>query len=175
MGTKEIKEAISEHHNVRSILLYGPKGCGKKHAAKLVAHELGAIFIDLSPRKIPAEVLHQKSGPTKIVHMAFSLAKDKATAPVVIFMGDCETYFQTTKKKKGKSIFASKFQKDLLIYKNQGIQRERVIVVGSSRCPWEADMKQLKWKGSTGKPEKQGKNIGVIFNLYYLYFERYNS
>ncbi len=144
-------------NTIRSILLFGPNGCGKRRMAKVIANELGAVFIDLSPRNIPEETMQQKGGPTKLLHTAFMLSKDKADLPVVIFMDECEKYFQSTKKKKGKNAFASKFQKELLIYKNQGIQSERIIIIGSSSCPWEADMKQLKWKGSSGKPEKQGK------------------
>ena len=158
IGTREIKEATNEAYNVRSILLFGPKGCGKKHIARAVANELGAIFIDFSPSKIPEETLHLKGGPTKLLHLVFTLAKDEANSPVVIFIGECEKYFQSTKKKKGKSIFASKFQKELLIYKNQGIRHERIVIIGSTTCPWEADAKQLKWKGPCGKPEKQGKD-----------------
>lgn len=90
--------------------------------------------------------------------MAFSVAKDPKFAPAVIYLDDCEIYFQSSKKKKKKSHAALKLQKDLLIYKNQCLSpKDRVLVIGCSRCPWDADTKTMKWKGPTGgKPEKQG-------------------
>lgn len=169
ISTREIRKDLDDTCRIRSILLFGPRGCGKTKMAKAMAHELGALFVDLSPRKIPEEILDLKGGPTKLLHTVFTLAKNEINAPIVIFIGECEKYFQQIKKKKATSIFASKFQKELLIYKNQGIQNERLIIVGSSSCPWNADLKQLKWKGSSGKPEKQGESwnytihVGVIF------------
>jgi predicted P-loop ATPase len=113
----------------------------------------------LSPTKIPDECLLEKNGPTKLIHMVFSIAKNSSNAPVVIFLNECEKFFQSTKNKK------SVFQKDLLIYKNQGIAKERVIIIGSSDCPWNADLKLLKWKGISGKPEKQGTTFITTLNI----------
>lgn len=123
--------------------------------------------MNLSPNRIPDECVLEKNGPTKLLHMVFSIAKESINAPVVIFLDECEKYFQPTKKKKSKSVFAAKFQKDLLLYKNQGIGKERVIIIGSTHCPWNADLKLLKWKGATGKPEKQGMRLLSLLNYMY--------
>ena len=101
--------------------------------------------------------------------MAFSVAKEPRFAPVVIYLDECEIYFQSSKKKK-KANAALKLQKDLLIYKNQSLSHnDRVLVIGCSRCPLDSDMKTIKWKGSTGKPEKQG-TTKLHYPLSFIFF-----
>ena len=147
---------IDEEHSVRSILLYGSEKNGKTAVVQAIASQIGALFINLSPSKIPEKYLTEKHGTTKLVHMAFAVAKDPKFAPVVIYLDECEVYFQSSKKKK-KANAALKLQKDLLIYKNQYLtHKDRVLVIGCSRRPWDAELKTIKWKGSSGKPEKQG-------------------
>lgn len=151
-----MNDLIDDKQCFRSILLYGSEKSGKTAIAKTIANNTGSLLINLSPSKIPEKYLTEKNGTTKLVHMAFSVAKDPKYSPVVIYMDDCEVYFQQSKKKK-KANAALKLQKDLLIYKNQCLSpHDRVLIIGCSKCPWEADVKTIKWKGPTGKPEKQG-------------------
>ena len=157
LGSKKIRDMIDERQSVRSILMYGPEKCGKTMITELVANSIDALVINLSPSRIPQEFLTEKHGTTKLVHMAFTVAKDPKFAPVVIYMDECDQYFQSSKKKnKGNTVL--KLQKDLLMYKNQSLtSNDRVIIIGCSRCPWKADMKMMKWKGPAGKAEKQGE------------------
>ena len=177
MGCKDVKDRLLDSQHVRSVLLYGSHGSGKTLLARAVAKELGALFIDMTPKKIPDIFLKDKIEATKLTHMIFTLAKDLIFAPIVIYIGDCEKYFQSTKKKKAKgkksdSSFASKFQKDLLIYKNQAITNERVLIIGSSSCPWDGELTHMKWKGPTGKAEKQGFWEKVLYVPNPNYTER---
>mmetsp|Transcript_12891 Transcript_12891/g.27430 ORF Transcript_12891/g.27430 Transcript_12891/m.27430 type:complete len:294 (-) Transcript_12891:335-1216(-) len=158
-GTETIKSNIDEHENVRSIMLYGPAGCGKTLMALAVASELGALFINFSSSTI-GNAFSGKEGATKLCHMVFTVAKEKAYAPVVVYLDDCHEYF-IGKQKRGTSPSVNsemkRFQKDLLIYKNQSLKKDdRVLVIGCTSMPERGDIKLLKWKGIGGKPEKQG-------------------
>ncbi len=160
MGCLDVRKNLADEQFIRSLLLYGPRGSGKALLASAVANELGALFIDFSPKNIPEKFQRDKIAATKLIHMVFTLAKDSTFAPIVIYIGNCEMFFLSTKKKKGiDTSFASKFQKELLIYKNQALNKERVIIIGSSSSPWDGDLKQMKWKGPGGKPDKQGKKL----------------
>lgn len=167
-GTKTIKSRLNENENIRSIVFYGPEGTGKTLMAEIVASELRALLINLSPEKLKG-IFNDKTGPTKLIHMVFSVAKNLAYGPVVIYIGDCEQFFLPSgKKKKGPAVDKNgpiRFQKDLLTYKNRCLTKDdRVIIIGSTRNPDLADIKTFRWKGPTGKPEKQG------FFERFLYF-----
>ena len=173
MGSRSIREQIENEQCIRSILFYGPDGCGKTLMAEAVASELGAMIIDLSPSRLAGNFT-DKNGATKLIHMVFSVAKDPLYAPVVIYVDECDQIFQTTKKKKGSSDTNGlrKFQKDLLIYKNQSLSKEdRVLIIGCTKHPELADFKTLKWKGARGKPEKQGKLLNPQ-RLFHTLFRR---
>lgn len=144
---------------MRSLLFYGPEGSGKTLLAQAIASELGALLINLSSTTI-GDSFGEKESATRLVHMAFSVAKEKSYGPVVIYLDDCHEFFMG-KAKKGASINIKadlkRFQKDLLIYKNQSLTKEdRVLIIGCTNRPDLADVKLLRWKGSKGKPEKQG-------------------
>ena len=139
--------------------------------AQAIASELGALFINLSSSTI-GNSFGGKEGATKLIHMAFTVAKEKSFGPVVIYLDDCHEFFMG-KVKKGVSVNIKadlkRFQKDLLIYKNQALTKDdRVLVIGCTNRPELADTKLLRWKGSKGKPEKQG------FFERSLYFPRVN-
>lgn len=156
---------------MRSLLFYGPEGSGKTLLAQAIASELGALLINLSSSTIGDSFVGKESA-TKLVHMAFSVAKEKSYGPVVIYLDDCHEFFMG-KAKKGASTNIKadlkRFQKDMLIYKNQSLTKEdRVLVIGCTNRPDVADVKLLRWKGPKGKPEKQG------FFERSLYFPRAN-
>lgn len=150
---QSIRDYMVEGQNIRSILLYGPEGNGKTALVQAVASELGAMFMNLS--KIDS-IFNGKNGATKLIHIAFTVARDPFYTPVVIYIDKCERFFKAKKKKKN-SNGPERFLKDLLIYKNQSLKlNDRVIIIGCTNTPWEADFNSLRWKGKGGKPEKQG-------------------
>eukprot|EP00804_Cyclotella_cryptica_P005831 CCRYP_000135-RB/>CCRYP_000135-RB protein AED:0.20 eAED:0.20 QI:1559/1/1/1/0.5/0.66/3/252/844 len=159
LGHEQIKSRLRDDEHVRSLLLYGPEGSGKTMMAQAIASEIGALFINLSASTI-GDSFGGKEGATKLVHMVFTVAKEKSYSPVVIYLDDCHEFF-LGKSKKGGDVDTNanmqRFQKDLLIYKNQALKNEdRVLVIGSTSRPDLADVKLLRWRGTTGKPEKQG-------------------
>lgn len=124
-----------------------------------IASELGALVINLSSTTI-GNLFGGKEGATRLVHMAFTVAKEKSFGPAVIYLDDCHEFFMG-KVKKGVTVNIKadlkRFQKDLLIYKNQALNNtDRVLVIGCTNRPDLADVKLLRWKGARGKPEKQG-------------------
>ena len=169
MGSERIKSRIQESENIRSLLFYGPSGSGKTLMAQAIASDIGALFINLSSSTI-GNSFGGKEGATKLCHMVFTIAKEKAYSPVVIYLDDCHEFFLGKSKRGGDSDINTemlRFQKDLLIYKNQALKKEdRVIVIGCTNMPDKGDAKLLKWKGPTGKPEKQG------FFERFLYFPK---
>ncbi|RYH15223.1 AAA family ATPase, partial [archaeon] len=140
-GSPDIKEKCKVQ--IKSVMLYGPAGSGKTHAVEAVAHELGALLIHLTPAKLRGQ-FGGKSGPTKLVHMVMTVARDPAMQPVVIYIDECEQFFTGGKKNKDKE-GPSRFKKDLLLYKNQALGPEhRVVIIGTSKQPELGDTKDLK-------------------------------
>eukprot|EP00984_Skeletonema_dohrnii_P023692 scaffold12794_cov100-Skeletonema_dohrnii-CCMP3373.AAC.3 len=140
---------------------YGPKGSGKTLMMEIVASEIGALVIHLSSTSI-GNTFEDGNEATKLIHMIFTVAKEEALSPVIIYLDNCHEFFLGKSKKKGGNPDAmnasmTRFQKLLLIYKNQYLTKEdRVLVIGCTNMPAAGDMKLMKWKGSSGKAEKQG-------------------
>lgn len=140
-GDAEVKEKMT--NIIKSVMLYGPSGTGKTHAVEAVANELGALLIHLTPAKLRGQ-FSGKTGPTKLVHMVMTVARDPAMQPVVIYIDECEQFFTGGKKNKDKD-GPSRFKKDLLTYKNQALGPEhRVVIIGTSNHPENGEIKDLK-------------------------------
>ena len=140
-GSAEVK--MSTKQLIKSVMLYGPSGSGKTHAVEAIAHELGALLIHLTPDKLRGQ-FGGKSGPTKLVHLAMTVARDPAMQPCIIYVDECEQFFTGGKKNKDKD-GPSRFKKDLLTYKNQALDNtHRVAVIGCTKTPENGDMKDMK-------------------------------
>ena len=144
LGSTGIKTLIDDKNNVKSIMLYGPSGSGKTMMAEAVASELGALFINLSPSKLKGDHAG-KQGPTKLLHTVFKVASASPYAPVVIYMDDCDGFFQGGgKKAKVDKDGPARFKKDLITYKNAFAKETRVIFIGCTRDPEKAEVKDLR-------------------------------
>ena len=99
-GSASIKETIHVDENIRSILLYGPEGCGKSCMVQTIASEICALVINLSSSSIGSS-FEGKEGATKLIHMAFTVAKEKSYAPVIIHLDDCHEFFMGKSKRGG--------------------------------------------------------------------------
>lgn len=144
-GSIDIKNGIRDNDNIKSIMLFGPSGAGKTLAVEAVATELGGLLIHLTPEKLKG-LFPGKSGPTKLVHLVMTVARDPTMQPVVVYMDSCEQFFTGGgKKSKGDKDGPSRFKKDLLLYKNQALEKQhRVIIIGTSKSPENGDVKELK-------------------------------
>lgn len=101
----------------------------------IVASETGATFYNISPR-----VLGQTGNATKILSTVFKAAR--LTAPSVIYMQDAELVF-AKKLPKDEPFDARKLKKDLTKNLKSLKPSERVLFIGCSVKPWEADAKVL--------------------------------
>lgn len=143
-GAPEIRHSLNPAKNVKSMMLFGPSGSGKTMLVEAVANELGALLIHLSPDKLRGQ-FSGKSGPTKLVHLAFTVARDPAMQPCVIYIDQCDQFFVGGKKSKGDKDGPSRFKKDLILYKNQALEMDhRVIIIGTSKQPENGDLKDTK-------------------------------
>ena len=130
---------------------------------EIIASEVSALVIELSSTSI-GNTYEEGNDATKLIHMIFTVAKEKSLSPVIIYLDKCHEFFTGKSKKKGSggnsdviNESMKRFQKDLLIYKNQYLTKEdRVLVIGCTNMPEVVDMKLMKWKGPSGKAEKQG-------------------
>lgn len=130
---------------IRSILFYGAQGSGKTLMANAIAKETGALFLNLSAENLMGK-FPGKNGPTKLVHMAFAMAKDPAMQPVVIYIDECDQIFASggSGKKKVASDGPGRFRKDLITYLGSLTPEDRVVVIGCTKQPENGDLKDLK-------------------------------
>jgi MoxR-like ATPase len=152
LGSTTVKAKL-ESCNVKTMMLYGPAGAGKTMMVEAVAHELGALLVNISPSKLIGQ-FPGKTGPAKLLHLIYKVASENPEvfgpggnpqAPVVIYMDECEKFFEAVKKSKVDKSGPSRFKKDLLTYKNSGFKPlDRVIFIGCTRNPEKADKKELK-------------------------------
>jgi len=162
-ASSTMKESVPDDDNVRAILFYGPQGCGKRDMVKAVANQLGALLISLSPELVKDQFL-DKTETTRLIHLVFAVAQSERFGPVVLNIDDCEQFFQSPTGKQVDKSGPVRFQKDLLIYKNQAIQKkDRVIIIGTTAHPELLDPKICQYKGSGSKPEKQGMFEKFLF------------
>ncbi|CAK9091174.1 Dynein regulatory complex protein 11 (IQ and AAA domain-containing protein 1), partial [Durusdinium trenchii] len=161
-STTQIRQAITEQiilplgcsflrataPYAKSVLLYGPRGSGKTMMAQAVAQHTRALFLNLSPEvleNVPKEFREGKSGPTRLVHMAFAVARHPDFAPAVIYIDEIDRIF--VGKKKGSGGDAAKFRKDIVTYANSLKPEERVVLLGCTSQPFnipEGEFKDIK-------------------------------
>ena len=138
-GSAEIKASLPAEKLIKSVMFYGPSGTGKTLMAEAIASELGGLLIHLSPAKLRGE-FSGKVGPTKLIHMVFTVAKDPTMQPCVIYLDDCEQFCKKSKDKEG----AFRFKKDLDIYMKALNSDHRVILIGCTKLPENGDLKEMK-------------------------------
>lgn len=76
--------------HIKSVLLVGPKGCGKNMLIHSICTEIGATFFDISPPNIVGKY-PGKSGLIMLVHLILKVAR--LFQPSVIYMNDAEKPF----------------------------------------------------------------------------------
>ncbi len=92
------------------MLITGPRGCGKKMLAHIIANETGATLFDLSPANIVGKY-PGKDGLKMLIHLVSKVGK--ALEPTVILINDCEKQFAKKLSKADKDVITKK----ILIFK----------------------------------------------------------
>ncbi|XP_070472926.1 IQ and AAA domain-containing protein 1-like [Equus przewalskii] len=125
---------------IRSVLLVGPSGMGKKMLVKAVCTETGANLFDLSPSNLQGKY-PGKTGTQMLVHIVFKVAR--LLQPSVIWIGNAEKNFYKKVPKEEKEMDPKRIKKDLakaLRLLNPG---DRVMLIGTTNRPQLAEIKGL--------------------------------
>ncbi|ORZ39517.1 hypothetical protein BCR44DRAFT_74550 [Catenaria anguillulae PL171] len=123
----------------RSILLYGPTGCGKSMLCNIVANEVGAAVFNLSPKTTAGQYVG-KSNVARMVYTVFKVAK--LLAPAIVIVDDAEAVF-CKKVPKEDTSDPKRVRKDLVKAINGLKPSDRVLVIGMSRNPFYSDAKAM--------------------------------
>uniref|UniRef100_A0A671FY86 IQ motif containing with AAA domain 1 like n=1 Tax=Rhinolophus ferrumequinum TaxID=59479 RepID=A0A671FY86_RHIFE len=125
---------------IRSILLVGPSGMGKKMLVKAVCTETGANLFDLSPGNLQGKYTG-KTGVQKIVQMVFKVAR--LLQPSVIWIGNAEKNFYKTVPKEEQEMDPKQIKNDLMKAVRLLSPGDRVLLIGTTERPQLAEMKAL--------------------------------
>ncbi|XP_023246721.1 IQ and AAA domain-containing protein 1 [Copidosoma floridanum] len=124
---------------VRSVLIAGPRGSGKRMLLEAICTELGATLFDITPANIAGKY-PGKSGLIMLLHLISKVSR--LMQPSVIFMEGAEKPF-VKKVPKTDRTDPKRLKKDLPKLVKGITNEDRVIFIGTSRSPWEGDQKML--------------------------------
>ncbi|XP_012882671.1 PREDICTED: IQ and AAA domain-containing protein 1-like [Dipodomys ordii] len=125
---------------IRSLLLVGPSGMGKKMLVQAVCTETGANLFDLSPNNLTGKY-PGKNGSQMIVHLVFKVAR--LLQPSVIWIGQAEKTFYKRIPKEEINMDPKRIKKDLTKALRLLGPGDRVLLIGTTEQPYLADMKGL--------------------------------
>uniref|UniRef100_H2YYK9 ATPase AAA-type core domain-containing protein n=1 Tax=Ciona savignyi TaxID=51511 RepID=H2YYK9_CIOSA len=134
LGSQVVHENIPQ---IKSLLLAGPRGVGKKMLMKSICTETGANLFDLTAQNIAGKY-PGKSGLAMLIHMVTKVAKQ--LQPSVIFIGEAEKTF-IKKAPKGDKTDPKRLKKDLPKVLKGFKPEDRVLLVGTSLAPFDSELK----------------------------------
>lgn len=123
---------------IRSLLLAGPEGVGKKMLVHTLCTETGANLFNLSATALAGKY-PGKSGLQYLLHIVFKVARQ--LQPSVIWIGDAEKTFYKKVPKLEKEMEPKRLKKALPKVLKSIKPEDRVLVVGTTRRPFDADIK----------------------------------
>ncbi|PIK45491.1 putative IQ and AAA domain-containing protein 1 [Apostichopus japonicus] len=125
--------------HIKSLLLAGPRGTGKRSLVHAICSETGANLFDLTAGNIAGKY-PGKSGLQMLLHLVMKVGRN--LQPSVFYMGDCEKTWMKKVPKTDKSD-PKRLKKDLPKVLKLFKPEDRILLVGTSRCPFESEMKGL--------------------------------
>ncbi|KAG5850704.1 dynein regulatory complex protein 11 [Anguilla rostrata] len=137
LGSQEVHEKAPL---VKAILLAGPAGVGKKMLVHAICQETGSTFFDLSPLNLAGKY-PGKSGLQMMLHMVFKVAR--LMQPSVVWIGDAEKMFYKKVPKEEKELDPKRLKKDLPKILKSIKGEDRILIVGTTQEPFNADIKSL--------------------------------
>ncbi|XP_028428382.1 dynein regulatory complex protein 11, partial [Perca flavescens] len=135
---------------VNTLLLAGPSGVGKKMLVHTICSETGAHLFHLNPAHIspahhspdhlsPAHQSPDHLSPAHLLHRIFKVAGE--LQPSVIWIEDAEKVFCKKTPKSDRKSDPRRFRKELLKSLKSLEPQVRVLVIGTTRRPFDADVK----------------------------------
>ena len=154
LGSSTVKAKL-ETNDIKTIMLYGPSGSGKTMMVEAIASELGALLVNISPNRVKdaKDFQNGSKGADKLLHMIYEIAREdlekqplgNPNAPVVVYMDECDKFFEAGGKKSKVDKKGPKcFSKPLMAYKKGFKHTDRIIFVGTTSNPDKADKKEIK-------------------------------
>uniref|UniRef100_A0A8C6DAR3 IQ motif containing with AAA domain 1 like n=1 Tax=Moschus moschiferus TaxID=68415 RepID=A0A8C6DAR3_MOSMO len=128
---------------IRSILLVGPSGMGKKMLVKAVCTETGANLFDLSPENLQGKY-PGKTGVQMLLHVVFKVAR--YLQPSVIWIGNAEKTFYKRVPKEEEEMDPKRIKKDLSKALQLLSPGDRVMLIGTTDRPHLARMRDVLWR-----------------------------
>ncbi|XP_056633947.1 dynein regulatory complex protein 11 [Diorhabda sublineata] len=126
--------------HIKSLLLSGSKGSGKKMLLHAICTETGAVLFDITPSNIVGKY-PGKSGLIMLIHLISKVSK--LLQPSIIYMDNAERPFVKKIPKTDKSD-PKRLKKDLPKIIKSFSPDDRVMLIGTSNFPWECDQKLLQ-------------------------------
>jgi len=124
---------------IRSLMLTGPRGTGKKMLIHAICTETGANLFDISADNLAGKY-PGKDGLKLMIHMIFKVAR--ALQPSVFFIDECERMF---KKKVPKTDLSDpkRLKKELPKALKTIKPEDRIMLIGTSHAPFDGEMKPM--------------------------------
>ncbi|XP_041822612.1 dynein regulatory complex protein 11-like [Chelmon rostratus] len=129
---------LKEFPAVKTLLLAGPSGVGKKMLVHAVCNETGAHLFHLSPAHLSTRY-PSRGGAAYLLHLIFKVAGE--LQPSVIWIEDAEKWFYRKALKSGRKFDPRRLKKNLLKSLKALKLEDRVLVIGTTRRPFDADVK----------------------------------
>ncbi|KAL5266277.1 hypothetical protein ACHWQZ_G003637 [Mnemiopsis leidyi] len=136
MGSQTVHETAP---HVKSIMIAGPHGTGKRMLVNAICSELGANLIDLTAENICGRY-PGKAGLTMLLHLVMKVGK--LLQPTVVYIGNAEKTF-VKKVPKNDMSDPKRLKKELPKIIKKLSPEDRILFVGTSLTPWDADVKSL--------------------------------
>ncbi|NXP17922.1 DRC11 protein, partial [Scytalopus superciliaris] len=122
---------------VKSMLLAGPAGVGKKMLVHAICTETGANLFNLTPSNIAGKY-PGKEGLLMLLHMVLKVGKH--LQPSVVWIGDTEKMFSKVPPKGEEEMDFKRLGKMLPQFLKALKAKDRVLLVGTTARPFEANI-----------------------------------
>ncbi|KAK4320573.1 hypothetical protein Pmani_008577 [Petrolisthes manimaculis] len=136
LGVSGVHEGTSV---VRSVLVVGPRGCGKTHMVAALANESGATLMDLTATNIVGRY-PGRAGLNMLTHLVMKVGR--LLQPTLVMIDAADKMFMKKVPKTDKSD-PRRLKKELpRMLKTIGPE-DRIVFVGITNAPWNCDIKAL--------------------------------
>ncbi|KAK7080743.1 Dynein regulatory complex protein 11 [Halocaridina rubra] len=124
---------------VKSVLLCGPRGCGKTVLVQALAHETGAMLMDLTATNIVGRY-PGKAGLNMLTHLVMKVGR--LLQPTIVMIDAADKMFLKKVPKTDKSD-PRRLKKEMPRMLKNIVPEDRILFIGITNAPWNCDVKSL--------------------------------